>query len=76
MSIIHAIYENGVFKPKEPVDLPDKAEVEFEVKQVRGSSMRNDVRDEQERKELFEILSRSYDTGQTDTAARHNEHHP
>jgi predicted DNA-binding antitoxin AbrB/MazE fold protein len=28
MSTIKAIYEDGVFKPKEPVDLEEKAEVE------------------------------------------------
>lgn len=27
MAIIHAIYENGVFKPKEPVSLPERSEV-------------------------------------------------
>jgi predicted DNA-binding antitoxin AbrB/MazE fold protein len=26
---IHAIYENGVFRPLEPVDLPDKSTVEI-----------------------------------------------
>ncbi|MCZ2342221.1 MAG: DUF104 domain-containing protein [Bacteroidales bacterium] len=34
MSIIHAIYENGVFRPTEPVDLPEHAEVEFELKML------------------------------------------
>lgn len=28
MSIVKAVYEDGVFKPKEPVHLKDKAEVE------------------------------------------------
>lgn len=27
MAVIHAIYENGVFRPTEPVALPDGAEV-------------------------------------------------
>lgn len=26
---IHAVFENGVFRPVESVDLPEKAEVEF-----------------------------------------------
>lgn len=30
---IHAVYENGVFRPTEPVDLPDPCEVEFEPRQ-------------------------------------------
>ena len=28
--VIHAIYEGGVFRPIEPVDLPERARVEFE----------------------------------------------
>jgi predicted DNA-binding antitoxin AbrB/MazE fold protein len=28
MTAVKAIYENGVFKPKEPVDLEEKTEVE------------------------------------------------
>ena len=28
---IHAIYENGVFRPLEPVELPDKTEVQISV---------------------------------------------
>ena len=32
---IHAIYENGVFRPTEKVELPDRCEVEVEVRQVR-----------------------------------------
>ena len=27
---IHAVFENGTFRPVHPVDLPDKVEVEFE----------------------------------------------
>lgn len=31
MSTIQAVYENGVFKPKVPVSLPDGCEVTVEV---------------------------------------------
>ena len=34
MGTIHAIYEDGVFKPKEPVSLPEACEVEFEPRVV------------------------------------------
>lgn len=27
---IHAVFENGIFRPVDPVDLPDNVEVEFE----------------------------------------------
>ena len=31
---IHAVFENGVFRPIESVDLPEKSEVEFELRLV------------------------------------------
>jgi predicted DNA-binding antitoxin AbrB/MazE fold protein len=34
MSVIHAIYENGVFKPKGPVSVPEGCEVVFEPRVV------------------------------------------
>lgn len=32
---IHAVYENGVFRPTETVNLPDRCEVEVEIRQVK-----------------------------------------
>ena len=32
---IHAIYGNGVFRPTGPVDLPERCEVEVEVRAVK-----------------------------------------
>ncbi|XZE19542.1 antitoxin family protein [Pirellulaceae bacterium SH449] len=29
---IHAVYENGVFRPIESIDLPEKSVVEFELR--------------------------------------------
>jgi predicted DNA-binding antitoxin AbrB/MazE fold protein len=34
----HAIYENGVFRPIQPVDIPDRCEVEVEIRTVRPTS--------------------------------------
>ncbi|MFM7128058.1 MAG: antitoxin family protein [Isosphaeraceae bacterium] len=31
---IHAVFENGIFRPVEPVDLPEKVEVEFEPRVI------------------------------------------
>ena len=31
---IHAVYEHGVFRPVQPVDLPDRCEVEVEIRAV------------------------------------------
>jgi predicted DNA-binding antitoxin AbrB/MazE fold protein len=68
---VHAIYENGVFRPTQHVDLPEKTTVEFEPRVVLS-----DEEDAAAQRRIYELLSRSYDTGQTDTAARHNEHQP
>ena len=32
---IHAIYENGVLRPTQPIDLPDRCEVEVEVRALK-----------------------------------------
>ncbi len=75
-SIVYAIYENGVFRPVKPVDLPDKTAVEFEprvlseVPRPPESSMSEGLA------KIYEILGRRYNSGHTDTAARHNEHQP
>lgn len=71
MKTIHAVYEEGVFKPREPVDLPDHFEVEFEP---RPSAAR-DARREALAK-VYEVLDRRFDSGETDVAERHDEHQP
>jgi len=68
---IQAIYENGVFTPTHPVDLPDKTPVEFDPKVIGA-----EADDALAQRRIYQLLARRYDTGQTDTAARHNEHQP
>ena len=36
MKTIHAVYQHGVFRPLETVELPERAEVEFEPRPVSG----------------------------------------
>ena len=69
MKTVQAIFEDGVFRPIGEVVLPEKTTVEFEPR-VLGSQPTNAML------EAFEILSHSFDSGQTDLAARHNEHQP
>ncbi|MDY0166746.1 MAG: antitoxin family protein [Thermoguttaceae bacterium] len=73
---IHAIYENGVFRPVEPVDLPDRTAVQFEPRVIAEPSepLRNSMSEGLAR--IYDILGRRYSSGYTDTAARHNEHQP
>jgi len=69
MSTVHAIFKEGVFRPTEPVELPDNCEVEFEPRVVEDRS-------DSELAEIYEVLSHRHDTGIPDLAARHNEHQP
>jgi predicted DNA-binding antitoxin AbrB/MazE fold protein len=70
MTTVHAIFENGVFKPQEPVNLPDKAQVEFEPRVVPK------VGDADDQESIYAILRERYRSGQPDGAERHNEHQP
>lgn len=70
MSTIHAVYENGIFRPTEPVELPDQCEVEFEPRVVRTEE------DRQHLERVRDFLAGRYETGIPDLAARHDEHQP
>lgn len=70
MSIIRAIYENGIFRPVGQVDLPDPCEVEFEPRVVPPAA------DDAALDAVYAILAERYHSGETDVAARHNEHQP
>ena len=70
MKTVHAVFENGVFRPRDPVNLPERAEVEFEPRPVlkRPSEEALDA--------IYAVLSERYNSGDTQGAARHNEHQP
>jgi predicted DNA-binding antitoxin AbrB/MazE fold protein len=68
---IHAFFENGRFRPVEPVGLPERSLVEIEV---RTSDEREIVLSMSEGlAKVYSILGERYNSGVTDTAARHNE---
>ena len=81
MSPITAIYENGVFRPTGPVDLPEGTAVLIEPlpPAVDGSinvrALAPPGTDEALIR-IYEILGRRFDSGHPDTAERHNEHQP
>ncbi len=71
MSTIHAIYKDGVFRPSAPVELPDGSEVVFEPRIVgEGNGSADSL------SKIYAILGQSFETGDRDTAERHNEHQP
>ena len=74
MPTITAVYENGVFRPLEPVELPEHTRVEFEPKIQVPDAAPASVPDGLAR--VYDVLSRRYRSGHSDTAERHNEHQP
>ena len=71
MSTVHAVFENGVFRPSDPVALPEGCEVEFDPRIVVGADGNGDALSK-----VYEILSRRFESGEHDVAASHNEDQP
>lgn len=70
MKTIKAVYENGVSRPTEPLEMPEHSLVEFEPRPL------DRLESEANLDAVYEILSRRYETGQEDLSARHDEHQP
>lgn len=68
--VIHAVYQDGVFRPTEPVDLPEASEVEVELRRVTPPS------EERRLDALYKLLEARFESGEADVAARHDEHQP
>jgi predicted DNA-binding antitoxin AbrB/MazE fold protein len=71
VKMIHAIYENGVFRPTTPVDLPEGIVVRIEpepVDETAGPSPHL--------RRIYELLGRPEDTGDPRLSERHDEHQP
>jgi predicted DNA-binding antitoxin AbrB/MazE fold protein len=71
MKTIHAVYESGVFRPLETVELPERTKVEFEPSLVEQPEDQNGSLEG-----IYAILAERYESGEHDVAARHNEHQP
>jgi len=71
MKTLHAVFESGVFRPLESVELPERTEVECEPRPVASPEDRNGRLDA-----IYAILGERYQSGENDVAARHNEHQP
>lgn len=69
MGTVHAVFENGVFRPLEQIQLPNGANVEFEPRVIQTPKPG-------QRERIAAILSKSYDTDEPELAAKHNEHQP
>jgi predicted DNA-binding antitoxin AbrB/MazE fold protein len=71
MKTIHAIYERGMFRPLEKVELPDHTQVEFEPRPIAAPEQKTD-----NLSGIYAVLAERYQSGESDVAARHNEHQP
>ncbi|MCY3018917.1 MAG: antitoxin family protein [Planctomycetota bacterium] len=71
MRTVRAIYSSGVFRPVEPVDVPEESWVEFKPRLVKKGSRRSKALDG-----IYEVLSLRFKSGEKDVAARHEEHQP
>jgi predicted DNA-binding antitoxin AbrB/MazE fold protein len=74
---IRAVFENGVFRPMDPVKLPEGMVVDLQVTE-EGVDVRSLVPPGTDEGliRVYEILGRRFDSGHHDTAERHNEHQP
>ncbi len=63
MSIVSAVYENGVFRPLQKIDLPEATRVEISLPEIGQAPRSAGLA------AIYEVLSRRYD-GDPDDAAR------
>ena len=70
MTTIHAVYEDGVFRPTQPVALPEHCRVAFEPRIVESEEAAPGL------DEVYSLLNERFDSGNREVAARHNEHQP
>lgn len=70
MKTFQAVYANGVLKPSEPVDLPENCRVEIEVRETPPADEKPGL------DEVYGIMAKRFNSGESDVAERHNEHQP
>ncbi len=71
MKVLTAIYENSVFRPTAPVDLPEGSEVTVEPKPAVGFEGLPP-----HQKRIREVLRQPLDTDAPGLSERHNEYQP
>ena len=74
MITVPAIYENGVFRPLEKVDLPESSRVSVVLPDEPVPIIPPGIRPTLAA--VYPVLSQRYESGHHDTAERHHEHQP
>jgi predicted DNA-binding antitoxin AbrB/MazE fold protein len=72
MNTIRAIYENGVFRPVEPVAMPEHCTVILHAEVANISA----DQEQQDNAAIWAVLSQPLDAGEPRLSERHNEHQP
>lgn len=70
---IKAIYEGGVFKPLESVQLAEHTRVDVMVADIAATAPSDPVK---RQAEMWSLLAQRFDGGDPQVAQRHNEHQP
>lgn len=70
MKTIHAVYENGIFRPTEAVELPEGTPVLVEASDAPTDAINA------ARARVYEILDETYAGGDPTESQRHDEHQP
>ncbi|HUQ69944.1 MAG TPA: antitoxin family protein [Planctomycetaceae bacterium] len=79
MNAIPAVFENGIFRPVDPIDIPEGTRVDVVVPAIPASDVAVEPTPEQvaARKRVWELLSHSFDSGEpTNILETHNDHQP
>jgi hypothetical protein len=83
METVRGIVDHNTIRLVTPLALPEGCEIEFEPRLVVVASASENTSpteplqfSEEGLRQVYAILSERYDSGFTDTAARHNEHQP
>ena len=64
---IEVIYENGVLKPVDPLEMPEGTRLQASLRRVPS---------DEELDRIYQILSQRFDGGDPLASERHNEHQP
>jgi predicted DNA-binding antitoxin AbrB/MazE fold protein len=72
MNSIRAIYENGVFRPTEPVEIPENCAVILHA-ELDVESAEKDLKDNAA---IWSVLCQPVESGDSWLSERHNEHQP
>ena len=67
---VQAVYENGVFRPTQAINLPEHCQVVVQIYPIQVTPEKPELDD------IYALLSARFESGESDVAARHNEHQP